>query len=163
MENAGLIPKGSVAAGDTTSQTFKAAWKTLASSAIERNVSMTAFLEEMEVANQKNMEDALAIRLSDPAAIRSSANNIGRNLLGRILSDDEQSELTQFIHELERKNAETEQLIADGEGGEHQMIDIDAQTEAWIEDDNAEEAQAHEMADQYETFTNMLAGPGRGI
>lgn len=171
LEKAGLLQKGAVIGGDTTSQAFKTAWKTLAASALERNVSMTEFLDERTTSYQETVMDSFATRLTDPARLRASGDYMAKQTLGRNLSDDEQAKMVKFLHDLERRNAKVEAGLDATEGannGEDELdegilADIDARMQEWITDENDVEAQAHNTVDAYDSFTKMLGGPGRGI
>jgi hypothetical protein len=65
----------------------------------------------------------------------------------------------------------TEAGLAAGEGANNGVdaldegitADINARMGEWIKDENAVESEAHNTADQYEQFTRMIGGPGRGI
>lgn len=171
LEQAGFLEKGAVLGGDTTSSQFKAAWKQLASSALERGVSMTSFLDSREQTYQETIMDSFATRLTDPARLRLSGNTLGQQTLGRKLTDEEHSEMIKFVHDLERRNAQVEAGLDATEGDENGMspldegitADIDARMQEWIRDENAVEAGGEDIADQYEAFSRMLAGPGRGV
>lgn len=171
LERAGLLQKGAVLGGDTTSQAFKTAWKTLASSALERGVSMVDLLDEREVAYQESVMDSFTTRLTDPARLRASGDSMAKQSIGRVLTDDEQAKMVEFLHDLERQNAMTEAGLAAGEGANNGVdaldegitADINARMGEWIKDENAVESEAHNTADQYEQFTRMIGGPGRGI
>jgi len=171
LENAGFLEKGAVVGGDTTSSAFKNAWKQLASSALERGVSMTSFLDEREKTYQETIMSSFATRLTDPARLKLSGNTLGQQALGRKLTDDEHAKMIEFVHGLEKQNAMTEAGLDATEGAENGVTpldegvtaDIDARMQEWIKDENSAEAGAHDMADQYEQFTRMLGGPGRGV
>jgi len=165
------LQKGAVVGGDTTSPAFKAAWKALAASALERNVSMVDFLEERTESYQDTIMDSFSTRLTDPARLRASGDYMAKQTLGRNLNDDEQAKMVAFLHDLERQNARIEAGLAANEGemngadelDEGITADIDARMQEWIKDENAVESQAHDTVDQYDQFTQMLGGPGRGI
>lgn len=158
--------------GDVTDPAFQRAWKALASSALQTGKSMTEILETRAEAARKNLEGALAISLTDPARLRADANSTARGLLGRHLTEDEHVELIKFIHDLERRNAmidagleetATGKDIAGVEGlDEGIRADIEARAEEWMREANPEEAEAADMADQFDVFRGLLAGPGRG-
>jgi len=139
--------------------------------AVEKGKSMTSLLSDRTSHYQKALEDALSTRLTDPARVRRSVDETGRNILGRAMTAEEHQELTAFVHDLERRNAKTEAAM-DPEltniGGmedldEGILADIDARLADKIQMDNLDESSAKSVQKQYDTFSGFLAGPGRGI
>jgi hypothetical protein len=172
MEKAGFLAKGAVVGGDTTSADFKSAWATLAQSALEQGKSIVDVLEEREKAYQETIMDSFSTRLTDPARLRISGNNIGKSLIGRKLTDEENAKMVEFVHNLERENAKINAGLNVTEGAEIAGVDaldegiqadIDARMNEWVRDENGVEAGAHDISNQYEQFTRMLGGPGRGV
>ena len=171
LEKGGFLQKGTVIGGDTTSQAFKSAWSSLAQSSLERNVSMTTFLDQRTEAYQETIMSSLATRLTDPARLRASGDYMAKQTLGRKLTNDEQSKMVEFLHNLERRNSMIEAGLDATEGaanGADQLdegitADIDARMQEWITDENAVESQAKDTLSQYDQFVKMLNGPGRGM
>jgi hypothetical protein len=159
--------------GDVSDPAFKRAWKYLVTKSAAENKSMMSILQEQTSAYQQAVNAQLATQLTDPARVRLNANAMARSAIGRHLSDEEQTQLTKFIHDLERKNARMAaglEVTATGESiegvdaqSEGTLYDIDAQIDQWIESNRGDEAGAHDMAESYQMFTRMLGGPGRGV
>lgn len=160
--------------GDVADPNFKRAWKYLVTKSMSENKSMMSILEEQTSAYQQALEAQLATQLTDPARVRLNANAMARSAIGRHLTDEEQAQLTEFVHELERKNARMaagleETMDPDTEYSdvesqtEGTLYDIDAQIDMWMEDNIGEETGARDLADSYQMFTSMLGGPGRGV
>ena len=174
MEAAGiyeLIGQKPTIPGDWTDPVFKKAYERLMGLAVEQKVSMTSLLSDRTSVYQKSLEDAMATKLTDPARVRRSVDETARTLLGRTLSPEEHAELTQFVHDLERRNARVESGL-DREAGniggiedldEAVLADIDARLTDKIENDNSTEFGAREVQSQYDMFSSFLAGPGRGV
>ena len=168
-----LIGSEPVVPGDTTDPAFKAAWKHLASMSLETGKPMTSILSERVTTYQEQLESQLSTNLTDPARLRLNGNAYARDQIGRKLTDEEHASLTEVIHNLERQNARIQAGLDINAGGdpiggveamdEGVMADIDAQMEQYIRDENAVEAESHDTAEQYDAFTRMLAGPGRGV
>lgn len=148
---------------------FKNAWQMLIGESLERKVPMTELLREKARIRQIAVEKELATSLTDPARLRLNADAMAKQVLGRNLQPEEQSQLVEYLHELERRNAK----IAAGydpdspEGLEELdretiTADIDARMQNWIREDNLDEASAKDVSDQYDVFSDLLAGPGRG-
>ena len=157
--------------GDWTDSAFKKGYERLMGLAVEKGKSMTSLLADRTSHYQKALEDALSTRLTDPARVRRSVDETGRNILGRAMTAEEHQELTAFVHDLERRNAKTEAAM-DPEltniGGmedldEGILADIDARLADKIQMDNLDESSAKSVQKQYDTFSSFLAGPGRGI
>ena len=160
--------------GDISDPAFTRAWKHLATKSMSENKSMMSILEEQTAAYDAALNAQLATQLTDPARVRMNANAMARSAIGRHLSEEEQAELTQFVHELERKNAriaagleETSNPDVDYSDVEGQtegtLYDIDAQIDQWFERNLPDQTGAYDMAQSYEMFTSMLGGPGRGV
>lgn len=159
--------------GDVTDPAFKRAWKNLMRMSMETGQSMTSILASRAISMEEEVLGSLATSLTDPARLRINADAYAREAIGRKLSEEEQAKMTEFIHGLERENALTAQGLEDYSTGEETlgvdpveegtMFDTDAQMQEFIEKENPDEAGAFDLANQYEQFTRMLAGPGRGI
>lgn len=174
MKAAGVYAQagGEPTVPDVTDPKFKAAWQLLASQSLETGESMTSLLEDRAAKYKKELEGAFASQLTDPARLRINGNALARDAIGRKLNDEEQMQLIQFIHDLERNNARVAAGLEATRSGETVpgiesldegvMKDIDAQMQEWIREQNPEEAEGADTADQFEMFRNMLAGPGRG-
>lgn len=160
--------------GDVSDPAFTRAWKYLVTKSMSENKSMMSILEEQTSAYQQAINAQLATQLTDPARVRLNANAMARSAIGRHLSEEEQAELTKFVHELERKNARIsagleETMDPDTEYSdvdpisEGTLYDVDAQIDQWFENNIGHETGARDMAESYEMFTGMLGGPGRGV
>lgn len=159
--------------GDVSDPAFKRAWKYLVTKSASENKSMMAILEEQTSAYEQAVNAQLATQLTDPARVKLNANAMARSAIGRHLTDEEQAELTKFVHELERKNARMSAGLDETATGENvegvdaqsegTLYDIDAQIDQWIETNRADEEGAHDLAESYTMFTGMLGGPGRGV
>ena len=170
-----LVGGEPVVPGDPTDPAFKAAWKHLATMALEKNKPMTEILKERQVAYQQELNASLAVSLTDPARLQLNADAYARDSIGRKLTNEEHVQLTNFIHDLERRNAKIEAGLdetMDPEAPDFEDVDaldegtiadIDAQLEMWIRDNKPAEYGASKIADQYDAFTRMLGGPGRGV
>jgi len=172
LEEAGfyeLVGGKPIHKGSASDPKFKAAWKKLVGMSVEEGESMTSLLESRREAYQDAIEESLSASLTDPARIRINAEQLGRNIIGRKLTGEEQSALTTFVHDLERRNARLDAgLSLDGSVDDETgldvniMADIDAQMAEYVERNNPVEAGAKEYADMGDTFSRLLAGPGRG-
>lgn len=154
--------------GDATDPAFKAAWRELVSMSLQRNVSMMSLLKERQGLYEEEIRRNLGTRLTDPARLRLQGDGLARSLLGRKLRDDEHEEMIEFLHGLERRNAMVEagldpDMESDIELDEGVIADIDARMQQRIVSENPVESQAHDTADQYDTFSVLLRGPGRGV
>ena len=170
MKKAGLfdlVGREPVIPGDTTDPAFKAAWEHLIKSSLEQGKPMTELLAERVSAFDREQQSALSTKLTDPARLRINANGYARDVIGRHMTDEEQSAMVEFMHELERKNAKVEAGLESDDPetqlDEATVADIDARMQEYIRDENAVEAGGKDVADQYEQFTQMLSGPGRGV
>lgn len=156
-----------VTIGDPTDPVFKRAWRLLVGQSVESGKPMMSLLTDRMKAYQDQIDDALVTKLTDPARIRMSVDAVGRNMLGRKLRPDEHDDMVTFVHELERRNARLEAgLSPDGdEEGDEEMImaDIEARIDEEMRGTNETEALSHDVAGQYDVFSNLLRGPGRGI
>lgn len=169
LERAGLIPEGSVwIKGDRTDEVFKAAWRTLVGKSLESDMSMMDYLNDRTKVYQDTVNDSLAVSLTDPARLRISADSIGQQLMGRRMTQEEHDQMIEFVHNLEMRNARiTAGLSADGELSEDGLdvniaADIDARMREFTRQNAPVETGAKEVADVYDDFTDLLAGPGRG-
>lgn len=159
--------------GDPTDPKFKAAWQQLAAMSLESGNSMTSILKERENAMEEALAAAFSTRLTDPARLRLNGDAYARDQIGRKLNDEEHAALTQFIHDLERRNAMIDAGLEERASGidiegvegldEGIVADIDARMSEWIATNNPGEEGARDIAEQYSTFTSLLRGPGRGI
>jgi len=170
MKKAGLfdlVGREPVIPGDTTDPAFKAAWDHLMKSSLETGKPMTELLAERMTAFEREKEASLSTKLTDPARLRINANGYARDVIGRHMTDDEQAKMIEFMHNLERENAKVEEGLTTDDPetqlDEGTIADIDARMQEYLVDQNPTEAGAKDVADQYEQFTQMLAGPGRGV
>lgn len=173
MKKAGLfdlVGQEPVIPGDTTDPAFKAAWEHLIKMGVETGKPMNELLQERMTAFDIEKEASLSTKLTDPARLRINGNGYARDVIGRHLTDEEQSKMIEFMHNLERENAKiNEGLTTDDpetQLDEAVVADIDARMQEWMRDGTDQlgiEAGAKDQADQYEEFTRMLAGPGRGV
>ena len=177
LEKAGifdLVGADPTIPGDAQDPAFKAAWKFLASMSLEKGVPMTEILAERTTAYQTELNAALSTRLTDPARLKLNADAYAYDSLGRKLTEEEHLQLTEFVHNLERRNARTEagldinagdmDAIEGIEGLDEGIVaDVDAQMQQYIRDENPAEAGASDIADTYDMFTRMISGPGRGV
>ena len=176
MKRAGIyavIGREPTLEGDPTDPAFQAAWQQLATMSLETGTPMTSILEERESAYQASLEASLAVSLTDPARLRLNGNAVARDVIGRKLSDEESQAMIKFLHDLERQNARVSaglEATATGEPiegvdelDEGIVADIDARMQEFVRNQNPGLAGAHDIADQYETFTSLLGGPGRGV
>lgn len=174
MEAAGiyeLTGEKPLVPGDWTDPAFKKAYERLMGMAVEQRVSMTSLLSERTSVYQKALEDAMSTRLSDPALVRKNVDTTARSMLGRTLSPEEHAEFTEFVHNLERRNAKVEAGLDPDIGGtggiedldEGIVADIDARLSDKMRGDNLTEFSAERVQDQYDMFSGFLAGPGRGV
>ena len=173
MEAAGiyeLIGEKPMVPGDWTDPAFKKGYERLMGLAVEKKVSMMSLLQDRTAVYQKSLEDAMSTRLTDPSRIRQQVDTTAKSMLGRALSPEEHVEFTEFVHNLERRNARVESGLdpdAVNIGGiedldEGIVADIDARLSDKIQSDNVEEYSGERVQDQYDMFSNFLAGPGRG-
>lgn len=167
MKNAGLMTEDMTDPSDSSDPAFKKAWKSLMGRALERNESMLSILDSMAKHRAEALEDSYATLLTDPAAIRLQSDAMGKQLLGRALQPDEQAQLIEFYHELERRNLKLQagfdpnsENSLDELEGEAIQADLDARMNEWIRSENPEEAGGKDVADQYDVLTGLLAGPG---
>jgi hypothetical protein len=155
--------------GRATDYKFKAAWKLLMGSAVEDGVSMMEWLKQRKDAYEDSVTERLSSRLTDPARVRLNADLVGQSLLGRKLTGAEQAQMQQFVHGLEMRNAKLEAgLSIDGQVDQENgldiniMADIDARMQEAVRRNSPVEAGAKDVADTYDDFSRLLAGPGRG-
>lgn len=163
-----------VLAGDVSDPQFERAWSQLAEMALKKGQSMLSILADRTTAMDAQAEAALATSLTDPARLRLSANAASREIIGRHLNEQEQAQMIQFMHDLERRNARINAGLeetadpdvdyADVESlSEEVVADLDARMQEWIRGQNPDLAEAHDITDQYDAFTRMISGPGRGV
>ena len=172
MEQAGIyeiVGEKPMIPGDWTDSAFKKGFEALMGLAVQKNVSMTALLQGRTSTYQKSLEDAMSTRLTDPARIRMQVDDTAKSMLGRTLSPEEHVEFTEFVHELERRNAKVESGLDTSTSvgtiddlDEGIIADIDARLSDKIREDNLTEFSGERVQDQYDAFSNFLAGPGRG-
>jgi hypothetical protein len=172
MEKAKLLDtrNGRPLNGDPTDSRFKGAWKQLAAKSLELGVPMVDLLDERIAQAEAIEREAFSVQLTDPARTRITADSMGRQMIGRKLTEEEHAQMNAFVHDLERKNS----MIAAGldpnndyEGVEQLdegiIADIDAQMQQYLRQQAPVEAGANDVADQFDSFSQMLAGPGRGV
>ena len=129
---------------------------------------MMDYLTDRTKLYQETVNDSLAISLTDPARLRISADSIGQQMMGRKMTPEEHDQMIDFVHNLEMRNARiTAGMSADGELSEDGLdvniaADIDARMREWTQKQAPVETGAKDVADTYEEFSNLLAGPGRG-
>lgn len=156
-----------VSVGDPTDPQFKRAWRLLVGQSLETGKPMMSLLDDRMAAYQEQIDEALMTKLTDPARIRTSVDAVGRSMLGRKLRPDEHDDMIKFVHELERRNARLEAGLDPNsdEEGDNEMImaDIEARIDEELRANNETEALSHDVAGQYDVFSNLLRGPGRGI
>ncbi len=159
-----------VMAGDSTDQQFKTAWRLLVAMSLEKGESMTSLLGSQISKYETAMQEQITTQLSDPASVQLKADALGRDILGRKMTQEEHLKLTEFVHTLERRNSMTAAGLdpdTDMPGVEQLdegvMADIDAQMEQYVRRENPLEAEGNDVAETYEVFSGMLAGPGRGF
>jgi hypothetical protein len=145
---------------DPADPAFKRAYKLLLAKSIELRTPVHQLLDDGALAYEDAVDEQIRTRLSDPARLRITANALTRDVLGRIATDAEQAALIETIHGFERENA-----IASGPEGDDEVVDVDwqARMEEMIRERNPGEAGAHDVAVQYDTFRDLLRGPGRGV
>lgn len=153
---------------DFSDPEFKRAWQNLLYKSIERGESMLSLLDSQVASRREALEDAYTPLLTDPARIRLNGDTLGGNLLGRNLREDEHNQLIEFMHNLERRNAKINAgFDPDADGsledleGEAITADLEARMQEWIRTENPEEAGGKDVADTYDTMTQLLAGPGQ--
>lgn len=153
---------------DFSDPEFKRAWQNLLYKSIERGESMLSLLDSQVASRREALEDAFSTSLTDPARIRLNGDTLGGNLLGRNLRDDEHNQLIEFMHNLERRNAKINAgFDPDADGtledleGEAITADLEARMQEWIRTENPVEAGGKDVADTYDTMTQLLAGPGQ--
>lgn len=168
LYDAGFMTEEMTDPSDFSDPQFKRAWQNLMYKSIERGESMVSLLDAQVKARQEALEDSYTPLLTDPARIRMNGDALGSNILGRNLKPEEQQQLVQFIHELERRNAKIEAgFDPDADGtledleGEAIQADLEARMNEWIRSENPEEAGGKDMADAYDTMTQLFAGPGQ--
>lgn len=110
MRQAGLFDNGEpTIPGDATDTRFKYAWRQLIAQSLETGRPITEVLSSRQIdllrAENSELDQALNVQLSDPAAIRQSSDQLGTGTLGRRLSDDEHAAVVEFVHNLEQQNA----------------------------------------------------------
>lgn len=168
LKDAGLMTEDMTDPTDFSDPSFKRAWQNLMYKAIERGESMLSVLDQGVKARREAQEDAYAPLLTDPARIRMNADALGNNILGRAMNPDEQEAMVQFVHQLERRNAKIEAgFDPDAEGdladleGEAIQADLEARMTEWIRTENPDEAGGKDVADSYDTLSQLLGGPGQ--
>ena len=143
--------------GDPADPQFKAGYQLMLAKSFERGIPISRMLDEDALAYEEAMQNNVRARLADPASIRAAANIIGRSELGRDLTATEIATWTKKIHELQK-----EQVVAEADETGGDVVDVDWEARIRAEIEGSPEGQAHSVADQFTTFQNLLAGPGRG-
>ena len=152
--------------GSASDTNFQEAWRKLVNGSIAAGKPMTELLNEQKAA--KKEEDSILAKvkasLTDPARVRLNADSIARTMIGRKLTPDEQSSLVEYIHGLQREQA-TQDAEFDSADGDAENVQLDwaARMEEEIRRRNEGEAGAKDIANTYDDFTGLLAGPGPGV
>lgn len=160
----GAKSDGPVHVGDPTDEGTQQAWRRAVSDSIRSKIPIVDLLrrraQSQREAEQRELEEAAAqaVPLSSQARIRVSADQLARDVMGRRMDPSQVGELVEFIHGLEKKRG---MQIVSEDPGFVEDVDVDAEIEEFIRRENAVAVGGHEVADQYELFTRLLAGPGR--
>lgn len=92
-----------------------------------------------------------SVRLSDPTALASTVDSIGRQRMGRSLTPAEQQAFINYVHDLERQSA-----AAFYRGGEYTPIDMEGQAVNWIQNQFQREAGANQYGDLASQFIALM-------
>lgn len=147
---------------------FQKAWQSWVSDSMkDRSKSMMDILkinQDSFMPNLQNLADKIReaqakaapkIQLTDSASIRTASDTIAQDTIGRKMTDTEHAMLVGYIHNLE---AQSQQALNDGatsiEGVDYQARLLEA-----IKANNPVESDATDVAHQYDTFSQLLAGP----
>lgn len=98
------------------------------------------------------------IHLTDSATVRLQADQLGQSTLGRKLKPEEHAALVSFIHSLE-SGAQTAFAAPGSQTGEN--VDVASRIEEYLRREHPTEAGGKDVANQYDAFRSLLAGPGR--
>jgi hypothetical protein len=159
---------GATFQGDPTDNATQIAWRRLISDSVKTGTPMVDLMKRRavtfaEAQRRREEEEAKAnmrdIQLTDSAAIRVRADELGQGILGRKMRPEEQSSLVEFIHGMQRKQGEA--MAGQPNGRIIEDIDVNARIEEYLTAQNPVEAGGKDAADAYELFTRLLAGPGR--
>lgn len=98
--------------------------------------------------------DGRVIALADPAGLRQALDQVSTQTLGRKSTPDEQRMFVAIIHAMQSgaQSAESGTVISP---------DIGGQAEQMLRQQNAVEAQSHDVARTFDVFQQMLGGMGK--
>lgn len=92
-----------------------------------------------------------SVRLTDPTALASMLDSIGRQRMGRSLSPAEAQAFINHVHDLERQSA-----AAYYAGGEYTPVDMEGQAVDWIQNQYQREAAANQYGDLASQFIALM-------
>lgn len=99
------------------------------------------------------------IALTDSAQIAQGADQLGQKEIGRKLTDAEHAQVVDFIHSLETKA----QTTTNEPGSQTvEQPDVQAEITKFLDTQFPTEKAGTDVADTYDLFTKMLAGPAGG-
>lgn len=148
--------------GRSTDDATVEAWRTLIRDSINTGTNMAELLKDQTIAkrekdaerDRKSMRD---IVLSSRVGVAQSADTLAQQVLGRKLRPADHAKIVEFIHGLERRSAN---VLAPEGAQEAEEVDVAAEIEAYIERENATEAGAYDLLEQFNQFQNTARQRG---
>lgn len=148
--------------GRATDPATTDAWRRLIVDSINTGTDMMTLLKDQTAANrlaaeEENAKNARDIVLTSAVGIRQTANSLGVQTIGRELSQEQQAQLVEYIHNLER----TQQTTMNREGSQTvEEPDIEAEVASWIERENSTETGAYDLLNQFNAFNDIARRRG---
>lgn len=148
--------------GRATDPVTQDAWRQLVVDSVNSGISMDQLLKDATVA--KRLADDAATKasardivLTSAIGIRQTANALGQQTIGRELSQEQQAQVVEYIHNMERgqqttMNQEGSQTVED--------VDVEAAVKDFIERENGTEAGAMDLLNQFNTFQTVARRRG---
>jgi hypothetical protein len=169
MEQAGLLAPGSYRLGDVDNVTLEA-WAMVLGYANQNDwVSWDeALMHLIQGAEEGGFDPTgegerppLVTRLSNPDELKALADDVARNsVYGRELTEDEKARFVQSYQQMEA-DSQAQVYGMDETGGTFTGIaSPEVAIESRLRAERPDEAFAHDWADRYESFLNLLAGSG---